>query len=66
MVKSSVLGIWQPRCWRFDNKSGQFLQVRWMDVRVGDILLNFADEAFAADVLLVRAAGGQVHCLRVK
>ncbi|CAK9108211.1 unnamed protein product [Durusdinium trenchii] len=46
-------------CWRYDTKGKRFEQVRWMDVRVGDILLNFADEAFAADVLLVRAAGGQ-------
>eukprot|EP00435_Cladocopium_sp_Y103_P042653 s786_g11.t2 len=46
-------------CWRYDTKTKEFAQVRWMDVCVGDILLSFADEAFPADVLVVRAAGGQ-------
>lgn len=46
-------------CWRYDTRTKVFAQVKWMDVCVGDILLSFADEAFPADVLVVRAAGGQ-------
>lgn len=46
-------------CLRYDTKSKKFAEATWKDVRIGDILLNFADEAFPADVLLVRTAGGQ-------
>jgi len=47
------------RCMRYNAQTCSFEEVNWKDVLAGDILLSFADEAFPADVLLVRAAGGQ-------
>eukprot|EP00930_Biecheleria_cincta_P034565 TRINITY_DN23879_c0_g1_i1.p1 TRINITY_DN23879_c0_g1~~TRINITY_DN23879_c0_g1_i1.p1 ORF type:complete len:1156 (+),score=201.51 TRINITY_DN23879_c0_g1_i1:37-3504(+) len=47
------------RCLRYEINSQTFVEARWMDVKTGDLLLSFADEAFPADVLLVRAHSGQ-------
>ncbi|CAE8629696.1 unnamed protein product, partial [Polarella glacialis] len=44
---------------RYDFESKEFVPVRWMDILCGDILLTFPDQAFPADVMLVRASGGQ-------
>lgn len=49
------------RCLRYDVNAKEFVQARWIDVLCGDILLTFVDEAFPADVLLVRAANGQAY-----
>eukprot|EP00931_Biecheleriopsis_adriatica_P116278 TRINITY_DN91944_c0_g1_i1.p1 TRINITY_DN91944_c0_g1~~TRINITY_DN91944_c0_g1_i1.p1 ORF type:complete len:1091 (-),score=194.42 TRINITY_DN91944_c0_g1_i1:2-3274(-) len=47
------------QCRRYDTVRKCFEEVRWDQVVAGDLLLNFADEAFPADVLLVRPSGGQ-------
>eukprot|EP00425_Heterocapsa_triquetra_P004046 CAMPEP_0195063208 /NCGR_PEP_ID=MMETSP0448-20130528/9627_1 /TAXON_ID=66468 /ORGANISM="Heterocapsa triquestra, Strain CCMP 448" /LENGTH=1045 /DNA_ID=CAMNT_0040094037 /DNA_START=349 /DNA_END=3486 /DNA_ORIENTATION=+ len=48
-------------CWRYDLNKKEFVQVRWSEVMYGDLLLSLRDEAFPADVLLVRASGGQAY-----
>mmetsp|Transcript_89579 Transcript_89579/g.159036 ORF Transcript_89579/g.159036 Transcript_89579/m.159036 type:complete len:1113 (+) Transcript_89579:84-3422(+) len=46
-------------CTRYNAKTGMFEEASWQDVKVGDVLLNFTDEAFPADVLVIRGANGQ-------
>mmetsp|Transcript_111347 Transcript_111347/g.175453 ORF Transcript_111347/g.175453 Transcript_111347/m.175453 type:complete len:1136 (+) Transcript_111347:57-3464(+) len=47
------------KCWRFNIGANRFEQVAWRDVLCGDLLWTIADEAFPADLLLLRACGGQ-------
>lgn len=47
------------KCTRYDFATKKFVEVRWKDVVCGDILWTWADEMFPADLLLLRAAGGQ-------
>lgn len=47
------------RCLRFDFAEKAFREARWRDVRCGDVLLSFGDEALPADVMLIYTCGGQ-------
>lgn len=46
-------------CFRYNVAGARFDEVRWCEVITGDIILVLADQAFPADLLLLRAAGGQ-------
>lgn len=47
------------KCTRYNFRTKAFETVRWMDVLCGDLIFVYPDEAFPADMLLIRAAGGQ-------
>eukprot|EP00456_Euglypha_rotunda_P056333 TRINITY_DN4623_c0_g1_i3.p1 TRINITY_DN4623_c0_g1~~TRINITY_DN4623_c0_g1_i3.p1 ORF type:complete len:731 (-),score=111.22 TRINITY_DN4623_c0_g1_i3:24-2075(-) len=46
------------KCWR----DGEFKPIIWKELLVGDILQIYADEAFPADLVLLKAATPQGHC----
>jgi len=47
------------RCLRFNAGAENFEEISWKDLLCGDIVWITADEAFPADLLLLRASGGQ-------
>jgi len=47
------------KCTKYDFATKTFSEVRWSDVLCGDLIWVWTDQAFPADMLLLRAAGGQ-------